>query len=164
MGKRERVKTMNSKELRKMSKGELVDRILELDVVIEKLQVRVEELQVELDNREVRIEEAGNLAEAALQVNGVVEAAQKAADQYLTNVKSLNEKTTAKCHQLEADTKKRCDDMELATKQKCESMERETESKINARWSEFTQKVDRYLEARGDLTEILKFTIDKNEE
>jgi len=155
---------MNSKELRKMSKGELVDRILELDVVIEKLQVRVEELQVELDNREVKVEEAGNLAEAVLQVNGVLEAAQKAADQYLVNIKSLNEKTTVKCQKLEADTKKHCDDLELATKQKCEAMERETDSKINARWVEFTQKVDRYLEARGDLTEILKSAIEIDKE
>lgn len=163
---------MTSKELRKLSKNELVDRIIELDSVIEKLQVRVEEMQVVLDNRAVNIEESGSLAEAALRVNGVIEAAQKAADQYLENIKEMNEKTTAhcqlqeeesnaKCRKQEAETQKRCEDLEKSTKWKCESMEKETEDKINARWAEFTQKVDRYLAAHGDLKEMLKSTVEK---
>lgn len=153
---------MTSKELRKLNKNELVDRILELDIVIEKLQVRVEQLQVELDNRAIKINEAGSLAEAALQVNGIIDAAQKTADQYLENIKTMNEKTAASCLLQEEESNAKCRKQEAETQKRCENLERETEEKINARWADFTQKVDRYLAAHGDLKEILKSTIDKD--
>ena len=38
----------------------------------------------------VELEEAGSIAEAALRINGVFEAAQRAAEQYLMNVKRLD--------------------------------------------------------------------------
>lgn len=43
-------------------------------------------LSAERTKREIELEEAGNIAEAALRLNKIFEMAQKAADQYLYNV------------------------------------------------------------------------------
>lgn len=150
---------MTQKELRKLKRPEMLDRLIEQEAVIEKLQLRVEELEVELKNRSVKIDQAGNLAEAALQVNGVMEAAQKAANHYLENIESLNARTAALCSQQEEACSARCQTMEAQAKRKCEDMEKAAEQKISARWNEFSQKVDQYLEAHGELKEILKATI-----
>ena len=44
-----------------------------------------------LASKEIHIARAGAIAEAALMLNGVFDAAQKAADQYLENVRRLAE-------------------------------------------------------------------------
>ncbi len=161
---------MTSKELRKLSKLELVDMINEQNAVIEKLQLRVEQMEIQLKDRSLKIDQAGSLAEASLLVNGVIEAAQEAAQQYLDNIESLNERTTmlcmqqeeesnSRCRALEADTKKRCEELETSTTKKCVDLEKATDEKIEARWKEFTQKVDQYLDAHGELKEILKATV-----
>lgn len=46
-------------------------------------------LEAERTKREIKLEEAGSIAEAALRLNGIFEAAQSAADQYLHNVRLL---------------------------------------------------------------------------
>lgn len=47
-------------------------------------------LQSERTKRKIELSEAGSIAEAALRLNVIFEAAQKAADQYLYNIKMLN--------------------------------------------------------------------------
>lgn len=47
-------------------------------------------LQSERTKRKIELSEAGSIAEAALRLNVIFEAAQKAADQYLYNIKLLN--------------------------------------------------------------------------
>ena len=48
--------------------------------------IKVEELENQLADRRIRLEKAGNIAEAALQLNRIFEAAQKAADDYVLGV------------------------------------------------------------------------------
>ena len=50
-----------------------------------------EALQAERTRREIELNEAGNIAEAALRLNGIFQAAQEAADQYLYNIRLLSE-------------------------------------------------------------------------
>ena len=55
-----------------------------------KLKMQLNEMQAQLDNRQILMNEAGSIAEAALQLNGVFEAAQNAAAQYLENIRRLS--------------------------------------------------------------------------
>lgn len=50
-----------------------------------------EALQQERTRREIELSEAGNIAQASLRLNGIFEAAQAAADQYLYNIRLLSE-------------------------------------------------------------------------
>ena len=74
---------MTNKELRKLSRAELIDILFELQTQNENLTAENRELAAQLESRQLQITEAGSIAEAALRLNGVFEAAQAAADQYV---------------------------------------------------------------------------------
>lgn len=78
---------MTDKELKKLSRAELLEMLLEQTKRIEALQTELELKNKELENRRIMIERAGSIAEASLRLNEVFETAQKAADQYLYNIK-----------------------------------------------------------------------------
>lgn len=79
----------------------LREKLDEKDALIEKLKgrldakdARIGELKDEMEafrlNRKIQIEKAGSLAEAVLRLNGIFETAQKAADQYLYNLRQIS--------------------------------------------------------------------------
>ena len=82
---------MENKELRRLSRTDLLEMLLDLSRENEQLKQEVEELRKQLNDRYIAVEEMGSLAEAALKLNGVFEAAQAACDQYIENIKFRNE-------------------------------------------------------------------------
>ena len=89
---------MTDKELRKLSRAELIDILFELQTQNENLTAENRELAAQLESRQLQITEAGSIAEAALRLNGVFEAAQAAADQYVRCTKdslAIAERTLA---------------------------------------------------------------------
>ncbi len=68
-------------------------RLNQKDAKIAELQETIEEMR---SSKAIELEEAGSIAEAALKINGVFEAAQRAAEQYLMNIRQLSEKASAK--------------------------------------------------------------------
>ena len=82
---------MTEKEFRKLSRLELLEILTEQSRRIEELSQKLEEAEKKLQSRKLQIEKAGSIAEASLQLNRVFEAAQAAADQYLENVRYINE-------------------------------------------------------------------------
>ena len=56
----------------------------------------MQKLTQKLESRALALSEAGSIAEAAIRINGVFEAAQRAAEQYLMNVRKLSEQEAAK--------------------------------------------------------------------
>jgi Skp family chaperone for outer membrane proteins len=84
--KKKEPKEALDKPLRKMSRAELLDIILEQSRQIDRLQRKLDAANAKLDERQIAIDNSGNIAEAALKLNGVFEAAQKAAEEYLANV------------------------------------------------------------------------------
>lgn len=80
---------MTDKTLRKMSRRELMEMLLEQSKEVERLRAELEQAKQKLRSRQILLREAGSIAEASLRLNEVFESAQKAADQYLLNVKRL---------------------------------------------------------------------------
>lgn len=80
---------MTEKELHKLKRAELLEMMLAQSREIEVLRARIDALETKLADREIRIRESGSIAEAALKLNGIFEAAQAAADQYLENIRRL---------------------------------------------------------------------------
>lgn len=76
------------KQLKRLSRRELLELMLEQSKRIDALKEENERLREELDSKKIMIENSGSLAEAALRLSGVFEAAQKAADLYLENIKN----------------------------------------------------------------------------
>lgn len=82
---------MTDKQLRKLSRGDLLQLLLEQIKENERLREQVAELSRQLNERKIVLEKAGSIAEASLMLNGVFEAAQAAVDQYLENIIGTNE-------------------------------------------------------------------------
>lgn len=82
---------MNDKKnramLKKLSRQDLLEMLIAEEKRIEALEKELEEARAELEDRRIQIENSGSIAEAALKLNGIFEAAQAAADQYLENIK-----------------------------------------------------------------------------
>lgn len=85
---------MTENELRKLSRIDLLELLLEKSRENEKLQEELDSVKAQLAERNIKIEKAGSIAEAALALNGVFEAAQAAADQYLENLRTISGETS----------------------------------------------------------------------
>lgn len=77
--------------LRKLSKLQLLELLAQQERELQSLRKALEEKDAELAERKLMIEESGSIAEAALRLNKVFEAAQQAADQYLENLRERAE-------------------------------------------------------------------------
>lgn len=91
---------MTDKELKRLSRAELLELLLEQTKKVERLQKKLEEAEAALEDRRLRINNAGNLAQAVLEINGVMEAAQAAAAQYLENMAAMEAETKARCERM----------------------------------------------------------------
>lgn len=115
---------MKDKKLRKISKKELLEILLEQTKKIEELEKELEKTQKKLNSKKILVEEAGNLAEASLKLNNIFEIAQQSADQYLFNIKE-------KCKKMENETKMSCqlekENMLKETEMLCEQMKKEAD-------------------------------------
>ena len=80
-----------TKELKKMSRAELLDLLLESSRENEVLKKQVQTLSEQIASRELLISKAGSIAEASLQLSGIFNAAQDAADTYLLSLQKTNE-------------------------------------------------------------------------
>lgn len=79
---------MTEKEFRKLSRKQLLELLLEQTKRADSLQEELEECKKQLNDRNIAFSECGTLAEACLKLNGIFEVAQKAADQYVENIKN----------------------------------------------------------------------------
>ena len=126
---------MTDKELKKLSRAELLEMLLMQTREVDRLNGKVAELEDRLQQRRLQYENAGDIAQAALQVSGIFEAAQAAADLYLENVTALESKTEERCRLLEEQTE-----------EKCKAYIRKAEMDANKFWEEIREEIrDPYL-------------------
>lgn len=74
------------KELKRLSRSELVEIIYQYQQREQELLNENEKLKAQLEDKQIKISKVGSIAQASLALNEVFEAAQAAADQYLENV------------------------------------------------------------------------------
>lgn len=98
---------MKEKELKRLSRAELLDLLLVQTKEAERLRKRLEKAEQELADRNVQIEKAGDLAHAVVQINGVMEAAQAAAQQYLDNIVRMEKETKLRCEKMIAEAQEK---------------------------------------------------------
>lgn len=139
------------KELRKLSRMELLDLLLIQSREIDRLNAEVEQLQSTLNQREISLAKAGSIAEASLLLNGVFEAAQAAADQYLQSVRNPLSDTEAQCTQMLEQTRQQCEqlrtDTQTSARQVWEVIRREMYNPQldYAQWQKIAQFIDQQL-------------------
>ena len=136
---------MTDKELRHLSKLDLIEIIYQMKKTEEQLKAELKTANERLQCRDINFQEAGSIAEAALGLNGVFEAAQRAADDYLAQIHKNNEEAERRCAERIAETDAEC-------QRKCEATDKEIEEK----WHNFNEKVQQLLKAHAELSALLK--------
>ena len=82
---------MTNKELKHLSRAELLEMLIERTNEVERLSKELDETKRLLNDKKITIENAGSIAEAALALSGVFDRAQAAADLYLSNIKGTTD-------------------------------------------------------------------------
>lgn len=134
---------MNEKELKRLSRKQLLELLLKQTEYADELQLQLEETKNELKNRILMENEAGSIADASLKLNGVFEAAQAAADQYLENIhhihdnhvrqqKTIDDEYQKKANAMIADTKKRCEAYENLCRTRADKIIADAEERVKA--------------------------------
>ena len=165
---------MTDKDLRRLSRAELLDILYEQRKRYEDSLAENQALRQQLEDRTLRIASAGSIAEAAIQVNGVFEAAQAAADQYLASVKAATadmvQKTDEAQRQREAilqDAKQQADKIVQDAKQQADKIVQDAQAQadrilaeagaqVDARWAEFQKNADALIHAHDELRSLIQ--------
>ena len=77
---------MTDKEFKRLSRSQLIDIIYQLQLKQDELTADNEKLSSALADKRLRVSKAGNIAEAALEIHNVMQAAQNAATHYLEEI------------------------------------------------------------------------------
>lgn len=142
---------MNEKELRHLSKTEMLEIMLDQESEVSALKEQIRELNFMVSERSISIQKAGSIAEASLIINKVMEAAQQAADQYLDNVKTVSEKQSMVCRQIQSEAEEKAAGLVMEAEKQCAQREQQEKDYTDALWVLLQKKLDDYYEAKPDL-------------
>lgn len=78
---------MTDKEFKRLSRSQLIEIIYQLQLKQEELTQDNEKLSKALEDRRLRVSAAGNIADAAIEIHNVMQAAQSAAEHYLEEMR-----------------------------------------------------------------------------
>lgn len=124
---------MTAKELKRLTRSDLLEILFSLSEENELLTQKLEEAKKQLEERSVLLEDLGSVAEASLKLNGVFEAAQAACDQYQENVRLRYANMELECQRREQETLEKCDAMERETQARCRKMLEEARLEAEAK-------------------------------
>ena len=127
---------MTDRQLRKASRTDLLKLLLEQRKEMETLRRQIDQLQEQLQQRQITIDQSGTLAEAALKLSGIFDAAETACQYYTENIRNLSGRQEEICRKMEQETREKCDRMLEQARQM---------SRVY--WEEYTEKCSRYMKS-----------------
>ncbi len=153
---------MAKDSLKRLSRRELFEIIYTMKKNELALQEQLQAAEKKLEVRQASIQNVGSIAEAALVLNGVFEAAQAAADSYVLSVGDAN----SEVHSMISDAQAECDALLEAAKREAEACIRAAEqerdailadvqNQVDARWETFQRNVREYLQLHTEIMEML---------
>ena len=130
---------MTDRELRKASRRELLQLLVEEKRENDMLRDQLQQLRQQLDKRQLQLDQSGTLAEAALKLSGIFDAAESACQYYTENIRTLSARQEEICRKMEQETRDKCDRMLEQARQM---------SRVY--WDEYTEKCSRYMKSMED--------------
>lgn len=129
---------MENKDLKRMRRSDLIEIIYEYQSREQILTRKNEELAALLSDRRTHIEKAGSIAEAALALQHIFEAAQAAADLYVDEVRDAN-----------ADADRRAREILDAARREADAMRRQAREECDVMRGKVTELLANYQELRS---------------
>lgn len=143
---------MQDKDLRKLSRAELLELLISQTRRVEELEAQLADALGQLEKRQIAIDKAGTLAEASLMLNGVLEATEKAAAQYLENIERLSGQQQRVCDAMEAAARERAKTILEEAEAAC----LEREARCDAYEKALTQRLQKFYDQRPGLKELVQ--------
>ena len=94
---------MTDKEFKRLKRADLIEIIYRLQENEEKYRETITRMGKQLGEKHTKIENAGSIAEAAVALSNVFEAAQDAADRYLEDIRMLREQAAEELKEARAE-------------------------------------------------------------
>jgi len=136
---------MTDKDLQKLKRIELLEILIEQGKTIERLEAELAEANKKLNEKSLNMSEAGSIADAAMQITGIFEAAQSAAHIYLESVQKM-----------EQSAKERCEEMERETLERCHNMIVEAEKSVDEKWKDISSRLEEFYNTHRGMKEMLQ--------
>lgn len=166
---------MTDNELKKLSRNDLLQLLLEQSREVQSLRAQLAEAQSALQDRTIAIDRAGSIAEASLQLNGVFQAAQAACQQYMDNISSLSQRQEEVCARMEAESRQRAEQMIADAQRQKEATERETQqycaellekakAESQVYWDSVSQKLEAFSAEHAELQWLLSLVSAKTQQ
>ncbi|MCI7736208.1 MAG: hypothetical protein MSL26_03555 [Clostridiales bacterium] len=163
---------MTDKELKRLSRAELLEMLIEKSREIEALREQLDDALAQLNDRALRIENAGTMAEAALLVNGVLDAAQQAGAQYQENMRLRQSQMEEECARIEAEsreeagqmlaqTQQQCRQIEQDTRRRCEEIRQSAEHEAGRKWDDLFAAIEQIHTENDQLRQMIEERIKK---
>ena len=86
---------MTDKEFKRLNRAQLIEIIYQLQLQADELTKKNQDLEAELADRRLRMDRVGDIAYAALEMNDCFRSAQRAAEQFLEEIKAIRDETEA---------------------------------------------------------------------
>ncbi len=154
---------MTEKELRHLGRRELIEIIAAMKKAEMELQQQLEQAEKQLADRTVKIENIGSIAEAALSLNGVFEAAQSAADSYLESLRVANKDAEMRIAKVEEEETRILQEAEASAallrqnaEKQCADRLAQTDAEIEQKWAAFQSSVVKVLQSHSELSGYLQ--------
>ncbi len=146
-------------DMRKMNRAGLLAALESATQKADNLESELAVANAKLNERNIAIRESGSLAEAVLRVQGIAQAIDDAAAQYLDNIKQQQHESREESEKLLEDTKTRCARMEEETRIRCEQMLAAAQEESQAYWDEVYQRIRRYTQTSDSLKSVAQSTM-----
>ena len=127
---------MTDRQLQKASRADLLKLLLEERKETEALREQLSQAQEQLQQRQITIDQSGTLAEAALKLSGIFDAAETACQYYTENIRNLSGRQEEICRTMERESREKCDRMLEQAKQMAKVY-----------WDEYTERCNRYMKS-----------------
>ena len=158
---------MSAKDLKDLSRTDLLELLIQRTEELEQVKEQLQQALSQQSSECVPVyESAGTMAEAAVQVNGVFEAADRAAKQYLEYMEQMVRRQEETCAQIEREAKEKAERLILEAEIKCSKMEKDTqvhcsmmlrnaEHEAGRNWNDLFTKLDRLSEENAQLRSLM---------
>lgn len=153
---------MTDREFKRLSRSQLIEIIYQFQLKVEELTKENQTLKDALEDKRLRITRAGNIAEAALAVNQVMQSAQNAAQQYLDEIQALYTEIDGECDSIRKKAAAEADAVIQRAKSDGEAIRQQAQTEAEAVISQaraqangMMERVNQRLQAESELEKII---------
>lgn len=138
-----------NKELKKLSRRELVDIIYQLKKNEQDLQQEIESLKAEIEDKRIKVSTAGSIAEASASITDLFSTAQNTADLYLQEIEHIKRKTDKECARRLEEVNQKIDSILDEAQQKYDNLKLCYQNDYN-KWQQLQQQIKLLAEQKRE--------------